>query len=319
MEKEAGCARVMAQVTGQNAWSDAEKGYKTLALEHKLAAKRGRFLDAYSAMQLLDKDAANPKSNGERSGPNMVRPLLGSVLDLAECVDIAGQLDEFSSMEVLRQAAALANLPDDVVEKRAALDKLSSAIAEFATLTRKPGSTVRDVMRPLLEAGVFEVDARFVTAFNDESEPPPAPVGRGKEDKEVRRRRGWCALFDTEWEEIGRYRQYLRGETELATHQVVKGSEFPHVMVVMDDLEAKGSGFSYERVFGVEALNDSDLESIEEGDETSVDRTLRLLYVTCSRAEESLALVLWSKNPQAAREAVLKTGWFEGEEIGILA
>ena len=80
-------------------------------------------------------------------------------------------------------------------------------------------------------------------------------------------------------------------------------------MVVMDDLEAKGSGFSYERVFGVEALNDSDLESIEEGDETSVDRTLRLLYVTCSRAEESLALVLWSKNPQAAREAVLKTGW----------
>lgn len=318
VEKEADCARVMAQATAQDAWSGAEKGYKTLALEHKLAAKRGRFLDAYSAMQLLDKDAANPKSNGERSGPSMVRPLLGSVLDLAECVNTAGLLNEFSSMEVLRKSAALANLPDGVVEKRAALDKLGAAIAEFAMLTQKPGSTVRDVMRPLLEAGVFEVDTRFAAAFNDESEPPPEPVGRGKEDKEIKRRRGWCALFDTAWEEIGRYRQYLRGEAELATHQVVKGSEFPHVMVVMDDLEAKGSGFSYERVFGVEAPNESDLESIEKGDETSVDRTLRLLYVTCSRAEESLALVLWSKNPQVAREAVLNTGWFEREEIEVL-
>ncbi|MGM8932912.1 UvrD-helicase domain-containing protein [Salinicola halophyticus] len=319
VEKEMECAHIMAQITGQDAWSGADRGYKTLALEHKLAAKRGRFLDAYSAMQLLDKDAVNPKGNGERSGPGMVRPLLGSVLDLEECVDTVGRLDEFYSMEVLRQAATLANLPDEIAERRAALDKIDSAVAEFAMLTREPGSTVRDVMRPLLEADVFEVDARLLAAFNDDSAPPPAPVGRGNEDKEAKRRRGWCALFDTAWGEIGRYRQYLHGEAELATHQVVKGSEFPHVMVVMDDLEAKGSGFSYERVFGIEELSKSDLKNIEEGDETSVDRTLRLLYVTCSRAEESLALVLWSTSPEVAEKAILKTGWFERDEISMLA
>lgn len=267
----------------------------------------------------MQQSPANPKSNGERSGPSMVRPLLGSILDLAECADKTGQLSEFSSMEVLREAAALTDLSIGITERRAALNKISSAIAEFAMLTRKSGSTVRDVMRPLIDASVFEMDARFIAAFNDKSESPPIPIGRGKEDKEVKRRRGWCALFDTAWDEVGRYQQYLHGESKLATHQVVKGSEFPHVMVVMDDSEAKGSGFSYERVFGVEPPNEADLESIEEGDETSVDRTIRLLYVICSRAKESLALVFWSKNPELAEEAILNTGWFDRKEIVMLA
>jgi hypothetical protein len=33
------------------------------------------------------------------------------------------------------------------------------------------------------------------------------------------------------------------------------------------------------------------------GGEANIDRTLRLLYVTCSRAEESLALVFWGQEP----------------------
>ena len=101
---------------------------------------------------------------------------------------------------------------------------------------------------------------------------------------------------------------------ELATHQVVKGSEFEHVMVVMDDTDAGGFLFAYDKVVGGQAPSKSDLKNIEEGNETSIDRTLRLLYVTCSRAEESLALILWAANPGAAIEAVKATGWFlEGE------
>jgi len=110
----------------------------------------------------------------------------------------------------------------------------------------------------------------------------------------------------------------LNGDAELATHQVVKGSEFSHVMVVMDDREAKGFLFSYDKVFGAEKLSKGDYEKIEAGKETTVDRTLRLLYVTCSRAEESLALVLWAGDRSAAFDAISATGWFKPEEISLL-
>lgn len=316
VERENQCAAAMAKATGANAW--AARKFKTLALEHKLAAKRGGFFDAYFSMDLLDEDAAAPKSNGERTGPTMVRPLLGSILDLADCISSAGELDEFAAMDVLRAAKALASLPEGVEERRARLAELHDAVTAFGAASRKPGATVREVLKPLLSAQVFDADNRLIAAFADESQPPAPPKVVSKEERHDRLKRGWNHLFETPWPQIARYRDYLNGEAELATHQVVKGSEFPHVMVVMDDHEARGFLFSYDKVFGAEPLSKGDYENIEAGKETTVDRTLRLLYVTCSRAEESLALVLWTGNRGAAAEAIKAKGWFQPTEITLL-
>lgn len=89
-------------------------------------------------------------------------------------------------------------------------------------------------------------------------------------------------------------------------------------MVVMDDEEAGGSLFSYDKLFGAEELSSNDRENVDEGNETIIDRTLRLLYVTCSRAEESLALVLWAKNPTAALDAIKLSEWFAANEVSAL-
>lgn len=318
VERESQCAAAMAKATGVDAWAEGTRKFKTLTLEHKLAAKRGGFFDAYFAMDLLDEDAAAPKSNGERTGPAMVRPLLGSILDLAGCFSSAGELDEFAAMDVLRAANALACLPEDVEERRTQLAKLHEALTAFGAVTRNPGATVREVLKPLLSAQVFDADDRLIAAFDDESPPPAPPKVVSREERHDRLKRGWSHLFDTPWQQIARYRSYLNGEAELATHQVVKGSEFPHVMVVMDDHEARGFMFSYDKVFGAEPLSKGDNENIAEGKETTVDRTLRLLYVTCSRAEESLALVLWASNRAAAAEAIKETGWFKPTEIALL-
>ena len=318
VEREHECAVAMAKATGDDAWTDAVRAFKTLALEHKLAAKRGRFFDAYWAMDLLDEEAASPKSNGERTGPAMVRPLLGPILELAGCFSGSGEINEFATMNALRDAKALERLPDAVEARRTALSKLHAAVVEFGAASRRPAVTVREVLQPLLAAEVFDADDRLVAAFADTSLPPPAPKVLSKEERQDRQRRGWCHLFETPWEQIGRYREYLDGEAELATHQVVKGSEFPHVMVVMDDHEAKGFLFSYDKVFGAEKLSKGDNDNIEAGKETTVDRTLRLLYVTCSRAKESLALVLWAGDCGAAFDAISATGWFHPEEIALL-
>ncbi len=63
---------------------------------------------------------------------------------------------------------------------------------------------------------------------------------------------------------------------------------------------AGGNQFSYDKIFGGVELSKTDNKNVEEGKETTIDRTLRLLYITCSRAEESLALVLWSSAPTLA-------------------
>lgn len=147
------------------------------------------------------------------------------------------------------------------------------------------------------------------------SHQPPAP-GRGEdESKQTRMRRGWCALFAAPWKQLKCYRNYLAGISELATHQVVKGSEFKHVMVVMDDELAGGFLIKYDKIFGGTELSPTDKKNAESRKETTIDRTLRLLYVTCSRAQESLALVLWSSDPAAAMARIKESQWFNEEEV----
>lgn len=85
-------------------------------------------------------------------------------------------------------------------------------------------------------------------------------------------------------------------------------------MVVMDDEDAGGFLFAYDRLFGA-PLGDSDIKNVEANKETSIDRTLRLLYVTCSRSKESLALVLWARDAGQALEYAASSKWFQTGEV----
>ncbi|MFL9998895.1 AAA family ATPase [Paraburkholderia sediminicola] len=316
--KEAECAERMAQITGDEAWCNGSRPYKTLALEHKLAARRGGFYEAYEAIELLDKDAASPQGNGENNGPSMLRTLLGPMLELAASVRTDGTVDEFASTNVLRRHGALQNLPEESDKRLPALDAMHRAVKEFTAACCANGSTVRDVLAPAIGGHLFDFDARLITAYNDEGSPPPAPEVKTRETREDRMKRGWQGLFAVSWDQISKYRNYLSGKARFATHQVVKGSEFKHVMVVMDDEDAGGFLFSYDKLFGGEPLSATDRKNAADNNETTIDRTLRLLYVTCSRAEESLALVLWARDREAALDGIKKSGWFSDDEVVII-
>ena len=105
------------------------------------------------------------------------------------------------------------------------------------------------------------------------------------------------------------------GEGAFDTHQGVKGREFKRVLVVMDDEEAGGFLFSYEKLFEVKSPTKNDIDKLAKGEETGVDRTRRLFYVTCTRAEDSLALVAYSNNPELLKQNVINKGWFNEGEI----
>ena len=313
---ECWCAGQMRQASGSDAWSRGQ--YQLLALEHKLVATRGSFLDAYSAMALIDPNSAAPTGSGENKGPTAVQMLLNELAQLEACVGADGSIDELKATEVFSYFGRLENMPEHEVERAKRSDEMLQAISAFAAASANPEATVEQVLTPILGANLFEVDHRLSDAFADKSPPPPAPARGEEESKQDRIRRGWCALFATPWSQLQKYRTYLAGNSVLATHQVVKGSEFPHVMVVMDDKLAGGNQISYDKIFGGIQLSKSDRENVAKGKETTIDRTLRLLYVTCSRAQESLALVLWSSDPAAALNRITESDWFsEGEFLAI--
>lgn len=314
VKRERWCAEQMANHVDHDAW--ATGGYQLLALEHKLVATRGSFLGVYQSMDLIDPHAAAPVGNGENKGPAATRFLLDGLAQLASCVNAGGGINEFAATEVLRRTGAMDRLPEEVEARRARAAEVLTAIGDCVVAASKDSATVGDVLAPILGINLFEVDSRLTDAFADKSPPPPPPVPRKeKETTEARMRRGWCALFASPWRELERYRRYLDGESELATHQVVKGSEFKHVMVVMDDSEAGGFLISYDKLFGAKELSATDKSNVEAGKETTIDRSLRLLYVTCSRAQESLAMVLWAIDPAGALASIRGSGWFSEGEI----
>ena len=86
----------------------------------------------------------------------------------------------------------------------------------------------------------------------------------------------------------------------------------------MDDEEARGFLFSYEKLFGAKDKTSTDLRNEREGKETGIERTRRLFYVTCSRTQSSLAIVAYTSCPEKVREHAASQGWFEPAEIELL-
>jgi DNA helicase-2/ATP-dependent DNA helicase PcrA len=315
IRREMRCAERMHTASGLVEWNNTKGGFQVLALEHKLAARRGGFLDVFNAMMLIDPEAARPQGNGENKGPGPVQILLDEIPALAACIDPKGKVDEFGAIEVLHRYGCLRDLPTTGHDQQARLLELHTVIQELADACSNPESSVREVLGPVVKGKLFRLDDRLSRAFHDSNPPPPDPARSSDEPAEDRRSRGFHKLFCSRWTEIQLYRAYMEGTSNLATHQVVKGSEFENVMVVMDDDEAGGFLFSYDKLFGAVPLTKTDEANAAEDKETTIDRTLRLLYVTCSRAKESLALVLWSSDPETAIQQIKAGGWFSMTEV----
>lgn len=65
-------------------------------------------------------------------------------------------------------------------------------------------------------------------------------------------------------------------------------------------------------------MSDTDNSNISKGIDSDLDRTRRLFYVTCTRAEKSLAVVAYTSDPKIFKATAIKKGYFLEEEISIL-
>lgn len=303
---EEACARDMAKQADDPGWS--EPGHcERLVLEHQLAANRGGFGALYGALNAYD-------PNGARSGAISVLSVLENVLlPLYRAVGSDGRLDARQELDALRPHSPL--LARDRMAQRTAQEQRTDftqarhAARALRALWDAPSTTLADVLRCARDTGLLTLDDRLLDALA-----PPDDEGPGSERSRLLR-----AILCQPWAEYTAWRRYLAGEGAQQTHQGVKGLEYQRVLAVLDDTGASGTLFAYDRVFGASALSKSDNENLKNGRETSIDRTIRLLYVACSRAERSLALVLWTSSPNAVKETMLHRGWFNAAEIRFVA
>jgi DNA helicase II / ATP-dependent DNA helicase PcrA len=200
---------------------------------------------------------------------------------------------------------------------RASVDKLVSL------LQTNPSASFRDVLKLVAADRLFSIPESLYpfaveAKTEDESSEDTRPGGKVDADRAESKRVALTGFLASPFRQIEPYVKYVSQAAPFDTHQNVKGREFPRVMVVMDDDEAKGFMFSYEKLFGTKALSTTDIERQRAKEDTTLDRTRRLFYVTCSRCELSLALVAYTAAPQALYKHVVEQGWFDTSEVEMI-
>ena len=68
----------------------------------------------------------------------------------------------------------------------------------------------------------------------------------------------WDSALKCQFSQFENYVQYISDQSKFGTHQGIKGLEFPRVMVILDDEEARGFLFSYEKLFEAKEPSNTD-------------------------------------------------------------
>lgn len=295
----------MAEFTGDEKWSN-ERDVKILTLEHHMAAKRGGFSEFFDPLCKVDK-----LKMGLLDGSSSVVSLfMNQVFPL---VKAKRERDKFLEAKIIRKYSPFFK------SKKLEIIKASKAVKKLMNLWNNNNDPfLCDILKEIYSSNLLIVpdvlapiakrlidNQNFLTKEDNDSEKGSVIYA-------------WDSALKCQFSQFESYVQYISDQSRFGTHQGIKGLEFPRVMVILDDEEARGFLFSYGKLFGAKEPSDTDKKNQESGKETSIDRTRRLLYVTCSRTKESLVIVIFTNDPQKAKEFVLETKWFTENEICLI-
>lgn len=313
----------MATVAGDPAWQNSD-AVKTLALEHLMSARRFGFVEFLEPLWGIE-NLRTSLLQGTGVGLGFF------IKDVLPLVKALRDNDRFGAMALIKASSPLLDRGALQGAGSAQLGKAKAACdGLLAMVTEQPEVNAQAVLDFVAQTGLFAIpdtlapfvpdDAKVVTQDNARQvNQVDGPKNDGAEDTSSTELSAWSKALEAPLSQIERYDLYVRGQSQFGTHQGVKGLEFPRVLVVINDDEARGFLFAYDKFFGAKAKSKVDHENEATGRETSSDRTRRLFYVTCSRAEKSLAIVYYSPDPALAREALLQYEWFEHGEVELIS
>lgn len=314
----------MATRTGDDYWrsgDDDQARVKLLVIVHQMAARRLGFGDLYAALNFK---APSAFKDGF---------LDGSAWPISSCVKflipIAIAHTNGQQLEVMRLIREYSLLLDkeslggaSVAERLKVLGELVASIT--AGIVGHSGATIGDLLKQVNSSDLLVLDPRLVSYLDPNAVIPvqPEPEAGENNDDDIQEERetdkemaSMDAFLACPASQLLPYHTYISERSPFWTQQGIKGAEFDRVLVVLDDAESNHFQFSYEKYLGLEKPSDNDQKHMDAGEETTMDRTRRLFYVSCTRALKDLAVVLFTANPEQAEAHIRQLNLFEVEAI----
>lgn len=305
----------MSEASGDPIWAASGENVKTLVLEHAMAAERLGFVDFLEAFPTED-DVRSSVTGKEAIQTGNVHFLGTQAMPLIAALR---RSDNFAADRLLRAFSPLLRTEvsaDTETQRDALVRSARAAVSSLAALWAPGGVvTIGQVVRDLGETGLLELPEDFEILLEQERQPSSPDENSAEPADEDAFLTAWTNALSVEFEQFERFYRYATGHSHLDTHQGVKGLEFPHVFVILDDLNAKGFLFNYGKLFSSTPLSKTDRDHITAGEESTLDRSRRLFYVACSRARIGLAVLLYADDVAAARAKAIESGWFVENEV----
>lgn len=312
-EVENQICKIMESYTGDEKWAGEKSNVMTLILEHHMAAKRMGFSIFFDPLYNIDKlktSLLDGSSEAINFFTKMIFPIYqghknGNKFEIANCIK---QYSPLMSKQVLAGES-------DKLDRLYFVDKKVKELLSLWSDGKEP--TLLDILNNISSSKLFKIPEvlEFVLAQQNGESTEHSEDINNDEDGILN---AWEKALSSKFSEIIQYNKYINGKSKFTTHQGVKGLEYQRVMLIIDDDESRGFLFTYDKLFEITPLSSNDMKNIEDGKETAIDRTRRLFYVACSRAEESLAIVAYTNNPESLKKNVVNFGWFREKEVEII-
>lgn len=119
----------------------------------------------------------------------------------------------------------------------------------------------------------------------------------------------WLAdtLFMMPTSELQNYCNFIQKNTPYSTQHGVKGEEFSDVLVVYDDVEAGWNLYNFTKLLTPQTAG--------EPTDGQRERGRKLAYVSFSRAQENLRILLFTTSPEDAKKELIDNGLLEEAQI----
>lgn len=290
----------MSQITGDAKWEQI-KNVKALTLEHKMAASRLGFKNFYESLHNVPS-----YRQGLMDGSLSVVGVLTHILIPLHQADLNN--NPFEKAKIVKENTLIFREKDFALTNEL-LQELQISVDTLSACWSEKDPSCCELLRIIYENKIFSLSKDIEQMLEN-------PPSEGDED--FQKISNLSAALNSPFSEVERYWEYINGQASFDTHQGVKGLEFERVMVIIDDNAARSNTFSYDNLLGFEPKSDTDIKNESEGKDTTLDRTRRLLYVTCSRAVDSLAIVYYTDDIDKAYSTLLSNNWFAPEEVVII-
>ncbi|CUX72124.1 ATP-dependent DNA helicase PcrA [Clostridium sp. C105KSO15] len=294
--------RKMIDMAKDSNWDDIEQ-VKCLTVEHQMAAKRLGFEHFFEPLYSVYKQGV---TDGSLSA---ISPLLRILLPLYQA-----NVDEnkFEIARIVRKnATAYKNCIKERDLSKEDFERINNSINELLKLWKNNDPKCIELIDNIEKNDLFELPNDLKILLKRES----SNGENNTKDSDIKKLDALATSLNAPFSEVVKYQQYISGIASFDTHQGVKGLQFERVMVIIDDEASQGSTFNYGKLFGIIPKSKTDIENEDQGKETTMDRTRRLLYVTCSRAIDSLAIVYYSDSVEEDINKISSCGWFIEDEI----